>query len=317
MPPEIRHIVNDSSHHGTAERLEATFIDGCKGRLFCLYVEGQAADSSCVIDTGQRRGAFTCSENLPAKSERHILLFIQPFGEEINQCRRLFSMIRCGLSESDMIVVQPDLFGTGDSEGRLDEANRDVWRDDLLRVIRHFDKTRSVEGDITRLSIVAVRAGCLLAADLIDLFNQHENTPVLENLIFIQPETQGKNIVNRLFRARIMSQRLAGNKTQTTQDLWALVDQGELVHAGGHALSAELCKSLETQTLHHTQTLSLATRQLWFNLKSRSNPPETDPDGLPTWEVRTLSSAPFWQSYTSEPDASLIDAVVDTLTGRS
>lgn len=306
-----------------AECLEATYIQGGKGFLFCLRASRAVSknlEKGLRIDDLQSAGGGS-SWALHAKDViHHFVLFVPPFGEEVNLCRRFHSLIRAQIAKANAICIIPDLFGTGDSAGLLQEADWAIWLHDLRSVIEHFCCSKKGEEYVrSKLSIVAVRSGCLLAADLMSNMSQNAGEPTLQNVVFVQPEYSGKDIVNRLFRARIMTQRLAGDSAENTQDLWKLVQNGKDVHAAGHTLSSSLCLSLCEKTLEDLLYESTGKRRTLFNLYSPvSVGPNKTQQGtpliaFPAWDVKHLPSAPFWQLHDVEPDISLIRSVSSAL----
>ena len=114
----------------SAENLQASFIQGVAGKLFCIR-----------------------SIPAPAKAKNHSILLVPPFAEEMNCCRRFFAMVRRSLCHKGFTVVQPDLYGTGDSEGEFSEATWSIWLDDLSQLIA--DHCRE---DREKLSVLAVRS---------------------------------------------------------------------------------------------------------------------------------------------------------------
>lgn len=277
-----------------SERLDASYLPGCEGSLFCLVASGEPADGDL-------------------ESVKHFVLFVPPFGEEVNLCRRFQSLVRANLSRAGVVCVIPDLYGTGDSEGLLEDADWDSWRQDLVKVVQHFCVAGGSKDNLEhRLSIVAIRAGCLLAADLVQSMKNEPDIPELENIVFFQPERNGKEVISRLFRSRILAQRLAGDRSENTQDLWSLLKAGQCIRAGGHLLSAELCMSMSEKTLDDFLLVSHGKVRTWFELqKSGSTSVQRAEEfSLVGWNVSGFKSAPFWQMYEVEPDESTVLAVV-------
>lgn len=293
------------------ECLQPTYIEGSKGPIFCLRASCESSGNPVSGNTSgvAKRVKLACQISDDVGS--HLVLFVPPFGEEINLCRRFFSLVRSRLSQAGLVSVQPDLYGTGDSAGSLDEADWALWQDDLKRVLDHFCNTDSDDCKVERISLVAVRAGCLLAKSLIQFIDQDVEFASLKNVVFVQPESDGQAIVNRLFRARVMAQRLAGDKSQSTQDLWSLIDREQLIHASGHSLSSQLCQSMRTQHLDDVLTMPPGTSNTWFNLQPTSVVRDSGHVQLSGWKICDMPSSAFWQAYEVEPEPALIAAIVN------
>jgi len=320
--------VRNTAEKELVERLEAVYISGCKGQLFCLSASGVRKND--VVDYSDlelsRPNAELTRQKLPPEVvNNHYVLFVPPFGEEVNLCRRFHSLIRAQLSQFGAISVIPDLFGSGDSAGLLEDADWETWVQDLKCVIRHFCLD-SLEVGIARhkLSIIATRAGCLLAKDLLLSSHELDGWFTLQNIVFIQPERTGEDVINRLFRARILAQRLAGDRSENTQDLWDLVKSGQYVYAGGHRLSSSLCRSLRENTIDKAMLDTMGKVRTWFSLKSDTAGDADDLIGIsgvgtvvPPWTMHSRRSLPFWQAYDVEPETALVDAVVSATLKQS
>ena len=289
------------------ETLTPLFLEGENGSLFCLFGSKNDDKSSGVADQSE---LFRKPHN---KRQNHIVLFLPPFGEELNLCRRFYSGVREQLTRHDFITVQPDLYGTGDSAGLLEEATWGIWQADLRCVIQHVAVLSGAGSEPVELSILAVRAGCLMIPDVIRICDDDTPSLRLRNLVIVQPEHKGEDVLNRLFRARTISQQLAGDKSQSVQDLWELIERGDTVHAGGHSLSAQLCQSLRNQNIHGLLTSHAGIHRTWFDLSVKSAVNNETASAAMTWAVEGCTPTPFWQSYDLEPDVSLIEAVVSAV----
>ncbi len=297
------HGVIEAARSNATEKIDARFIEGPNGPLFCLAASSE--NSGHVSGVSDARALRIGGKN--EVGGHHIVLFVPPFGEEINLCRRFNSLLRTHLSMEGFYSVQPDLYGTGDSCGNFEDATWEMWQSDLECVVEKFCLSKKENVAANRLSIVAVRAGCLLTQQLLASPLFLDSRIELENIVFIQPELNGFDIVNRLFRARITAQRFSGNKTQTSKDLWACIERGETVNAGGHALSSKLCKVLQDARLE-LGTPTRFRRQALFTLE-----PGTDNQESAGWEVNNLAAKPFWQSYYVEPESALISAIAEAI----
>ena len=297
--------VSESGHCCSTERIDAKFIEGPNGPLFCLFACSESAGSYGKLS--KSNGKLLRNDQSGELGHRHIVLFVPPLGEEVNLCRRFFSLLRTRLTTEGLHSVQPDLYGTGDSTGKFEEATCKMWKRDLEYVIDQFCLKKEGVDISNKLSIIAVRAGCLFAQQLMTsplFFNCNVD---LKNIVYIQPELNGLEIVNRLFRARITAQRFSGNKKQTSADLWACIENGETVHAGGHALSSELCKALQYTSLE-LGTPARFGHQVLFRLEAGDGNHESV-----GWENINMVVKPFWQSYDTEPEAALINEIAEKI----
>lgn len=149
-------------------RLEPAFLDGFQGgRRFALWI---------VPPSGiARRGAILC---------------VQPFGDEANLARRVLVAQATRLADLGWTTLIMDPFGTGDSDGRTDEARLAIWCADLLRASR-IARERA-DGPFV---LWGTRIGALLAAELGIALDQ-----IASGYVFWQPPTNGAAVLDPLLK---------------------------------------------------------------------------------------------------------------------
>lgn len=149
-------------------RLEPAFLDGFPGgRRFALWI---------VPPSGvARRGAILC---------------VQPFGDEANLARRVLVAQAARFAELGWTTLIIDPFGTGDSDGRTDEARFAIWCADLLRASR-IARERA-DGPFV---LWGTRIGALLAAELGIALDQ-----IASGYVFWQPPANGAAVLDPLLK---------------------------------------------------------------------------------------------------------------------
>jgi alpha-beta hydrolase superfamily lysophospholipase len=153
----------------TAVRCEAFFFGAGRGARFCLLHE--------PAGTGVRGS----------------VLYLPPFAEEQNRARRAASVCARQLAAAGWTVLQMDLGGCGDSAGDFADATWAGWIEDLRHGITILG--RRARGP---LWLWAVRAGALLAADLIKERHVDSHTP----LLLWQPVLSGAQHLKQFLRMR-------------------------------------------------------------------------------------------------------------------
>lgn len=149
-------------------RLEPAFLDGFQhGRRFALWVR--------PLEGAGDRGSILC---------------VQPFGEEANLSRRVLVAQAVRLAAMGWTTLLLDPFGTGDSDGRTDEATFPDWRADLLRASR-LARERS-DGPFV---LWGLRMGALLAAELAIALDQ-----LAAAMVFWQPPASGAQLTEPLLK---------------------------------------------------------------------------------------------------------------------
>tara|TARA_R110002110_G_scaffold414983_1_gene647347 strand:- start:32736 stop:34514 length:1779 start_codon:yes stop_codon:yes gene_type:complete len=166
------------------------------------------------------------------------ILHVPAFGEEMNKSRHLVaSQGRC-LAQAGAAVIIPDLTGTGDSAGTLDQADWTAWQDDLERVAAWA----ASQGAKT-LVLWGLRLGCLLAADIVGRLP----LPVAA-LWCWQPVPAGKQHIKQFLRLRAMA-GLTGGKGESVVQLRSTLEQEGSLEVAGYPLGEPLVASIEEREL--------------------------------------------------------------------
>ena len=128
-----------------------------------------------------------------AVTSSHWVIHVPAFGEEMNKSRAMVARQARALAARGVIVLVPDLFGTADSAGELQEATWQAWRDDIA----YLAEWARAHGAV-HLTLWGHRMGCLLAADVA----QSLPTPT-GRLVFWQPVHSGKQHMAQFLRLRM------------------------------------------------------------------------------------------------------------------
>ncbi len=196
------------------------FINGTHGRLFAMYYPPQNAEPEGLVI------------HLPA------------FAEEMNKSRRMVALQATALSNKNFGVLVLDLFGTGESEGLLENATWQTWLDDVDSAIHWLKQQYS---DIP-LYLWGLRFGCALAVS----YAVQVNTEI-RGLMLWQPLLSGKMLLNQFLRLRVAaaltnqsktSQTTADKSAETTKSLLQQLTNGDAVEVGGYLLTPELSASI-------------------------------------------------------------------------
>ncbi|MFC1750300.1 hydrolase 2, exosortase A system-associated [Pseudomonadota bacterium] len=201
----------------TSFEISPSFIDSPQGRIF-------------VVQRYPRSGS-ACQG----------VVLVPPFAEEMNRARRMMTLLAEQLAERGCYVVIPDLFGTGDSEGDFSRASWDGWVEQLSCCVEHMQSRYRVE----RYSMVAVRAGALLAADYI---KQSPHKPTKQ--VLWQPTIDGAAYLTQFLRLRLAADMLSGGEGRgSVSSLKQALNAGETVEVAGYALSSAVSQGLAQASL--------------------------------------------------------------------
>lgn len=100
----------------------------------------------------------------------------------------------------------PDVHGTGNSRGHLDEIGIERWQDDLLAALGEL-RMRAGQAPLT---VIGCRAGALLAAHGIN-----SGWPA-QRFVLWQPVTDGRSYLNQLRTRRMIQDKMTGDDPPVT-----------------------------------------------------------------------------------------------------
>ncbi|MFL6710168.1 MAG: hydrolase 2, exosortase A system-associated [Massilia sp.] len=176
-------------------RVEPFFYDVEPGTRFCLYYAPN-----------------------PAVAPRGAILYVHPFAEEVNLCRRIAAQQARSFAAAGYAVLQIDLFGCGDSCGEFADGRWERWQADLAVAADWL-----VQRQDGPLWLWGVRLGALMAMDMAARRS-------VDGLILWQPLISGRTCINQFLRQQIaISARDIANG-----------DSGRAARAGIRRMRAEL-----------------------------------------------------------------------------
>jgi exosortase A-associated hydrolase 2 len=182
-------------------------------------------------------GARYCLYHAPAGTCRGALLYVAPFGDEMNRTRNLAARQSRALAQRGIATLQMDLYGCGDSAGEFADARWDGWQDDLA--LGHAWLAEKTGGPV---GLWGLRLGALLALDYA------ARTPLpVDRLLLWQPVVRGAAFLLQLLRLRLAGALLDGEtagRTGTTQLREALL-AGEPTEIGGYIVAPELGAAID------------------------------------------------------------------------
>jgi exosortase A-associated hydrolase 2 len=194
-----------------------------------------------------------------ATSSENAILILPPFAEEMNKTRHLISTAMHTLTAAGCHSFLLDNLGTGDSEGDLDQASVDIWRNDIQQFI-HLLQQHGYQS----LSVIAIRFGSL---QLFDLLNNDDSLLPLKQIVLWQPMFDTAKFWQQFARIKVAEAMASGNKV-SQKDLEQQLLQGETIEIAGYPISPQFYQSLlSMQTaipaaLQHCQLSWFETSQL-------------------------------------------------------
>lgn len=163
------------------------------------------------------------------------LVYIHPFGEEMNKARRMAALQARRFAAEGYSVLQIDLYGCGDSSGELADARWSTWIRDVEAAVDWLK--RRVPGPI---GLWGLRLGATLACDV-----AREARLAVEQLVLWQPVVTGEQFLSQFLRLQLAGQMLAaGSTTAGVRDLRAQLAQGHLLEISGYDLHPDLAAAI-------------------------------------------------------------------------
>lgn len=268
---------------------ESFFLKTGSGERFCLY-HGPHPDKEC-------RGA---------------LIYVHPFGDEMNKSRRMAAIQARAFSAMGLGVLQIDLFGCGDSSGEFADARWNIWSQDLV-LARNW-----LENRVTApISLWGLRLGALLA---LDFARNLENA--LDKIILWQPIISGESFLTQFLRLRLANEMISGGegiqKASGTHAMRSTLASGETLEVAGYELAPDLAAAIDA--LKAAELIVMRSSVHWFEIVAEPDRPMT-PAGarvVSTWKqdgvdlhVHLVPCLPFWATQEISECAELVSATTN------
>ena len=259
------------------------------------------------VAPGQRFGLF----HAPAGACRGAILYVHPFGDEMNKSRRMAALQARALAAAGFGVLQLDLYGCGDSSGELCDARWDLWKQDLASASAWLQERLGQP-----VSLWGLRLGALLALDY-----AHGAAAPVAGLVLWQPVLSGSTFLTQFLRLRVASDMLASDEGAGagTAALRAALAAGETLEIGGYELAPALAAALDTLD---ADSMVPACPVAWLEVVAQAGRqvPARSARLQADWQARGIAltahvvpGKPFWATQEITESAALVDATVAAL----
>lgn len=257
-------------------------------------------------------GGRYCLYHAPVGACRGALLYVAPFGDEMNRTRHLAASQARQLAQAGIGVLQLDVYGCGDSAGEFGDARWVLWQDDLA--LGHAWLHEKLGCPV---GLWGLRLGALLALD----YAARATLPV-HRLLLWQPVVRGAAFLTQLLRLRLAGALLDGEtagRTGTTQLRAALLG-GEPTEIGGYLVAPELGAAIDRADASAVPPVKIPVD--WFDVV----PAAGNPAGaaavkqVTDWRIQGVTvrlhavhGAPFWATQEITDCPALVDATTRLL----
>lgn len=198
-------------------------------------------------------------EIVPTGLCNNTILYLPPFAEEMNRCRSHVVALARKLAASGTRTLILDHYGTGESEGRLEDADWDIWLEDAQAAAEYLYGLSE-----NPMTVWGIRTGALLAAELAD------RSPHLFNRQFLwQPTLDGKLFINQYLRLRMASQIISNAERENTDEIRKRLASGEIIEVAGYPLTARLAEQVSSRKLSNFTSI-MKKPVIWIEMTGQS-----------------------------------------------
>ena len=200
--------------------MEAFFLPAAQGQRLCVF---HAPPAGVAL-----RGS---------------VIYVHPFAEEMNRCRRMASLQARALAQVGFATLQIDLMGCGDSSGDFADATWDAWLDDVDLARQWLARRCGAP-----LWLWGARAGCLLAAQY-----AARSADAPAGLLMWMPVVSGRQHLQQFLRLRVVGEVVRGNQNKPstgTAHLLQQLEQGLNVEVAGYITGPKLASGLSGASLN-------------------------------------------------------------------
>lgn len=263
------------------------------------------------LDSADGTQRFCVHHAAQGPTKRGQLLYLHPFAEEMNKCRRMAALQARAFAAAGYDVLQIDLLGCGDSAGDFGDASWQAWVDDALLGCRWLQS----RPDPAPLWLWGLRAGCLLAVETL----RQLNGPA--HLLLQQPPASGKHLLQQFLRLKVAGEMRDGANKGLMAELRSALGRGETVEIAGYLLAPALAEGLEAATLQPPKGATPG-RLVWLELNARVDAEWTplSSQAQQRWhdagwqlDAHQLIGPAFWQTTEIEESPELLDTSLSGL----
>lgn len=256
-----------------------------------------------------RESARFCLLHKPKRASRGAILYVHPFAEELNRCRRMAALQARAFCRAGWTVLQMDLFGCGDSAGDFADATWRDWVDDVIAVDAWM---RRALGSAPVLW--GLRAGCLVLSEAA------RSLPEPRAFLLWQPVVSGSQHLQQFLRLRVGTQIVQGTGTKTTtRELRERLSAGERVEVIGYGVTPALAQGLEDAELWVPDTAAgIGWLEVAADGEAALGP--ASQARVNAWreagrfvDARAVTGPAFWQTPDITEAPALIEATTDLI----
>lgn len=187
---------------------------------------------------------FTLQFSCRGQPKAHII-FVPPFGEEMNRCRALVAEQARHFAQSGYACTILDFYGTGDSQGELQDASLEIWHRNIYLAAETLQRELHIP-----VILWGLRLGALIALDFAS-----KSGLAIDSILLWQPVVSGERYVTQILRQRVAGLASKALPPETTTEIRKRLAQGESVEVSGYTIGGGLVADIERLSLAHLTAL--------------------------------------------------------------
>ena len=234
------------------------------------------------------------------------IVYVHPFGEEMNKARRMAAMQSRRFARAGYAVLQMDLYGCGDSSGDFADATWEIWKEDISLAVRYLRERVTAP-----VSLWGLRLGGTLAVDV-----SRDPGMAIDEILLWQPVLNGEQFLTQFLRLHLAGEMLSDGAAKTgVSELRESLARGSALEIAGYHLHPRLADSISAIRL--PELVPVAKRAYWLevslNPDARLSPASSRV--VENWrgtgvrvETQAVSGPPFWSTVEITDCTALLDA---------
>lgn len=236
-----------------------------------------------------RSGALFVVQFGQANPDKSILLLPSIF-EEMNLSRAVLAKQAQYLADSGYCVYCLDYFGSGDSEGEIEQAEVNIWLQNITDAAAWLNSA-----GVNSLRLWGMRFGGLLATLALQ-----DVTKILSvsQMILWKPVNKGKQFMTQFLRLKQANSMMQGSEKVNWRET---ILSGNNTDVAGYEISAQLLASIDSLEMPLSFSAPVAEHLSisWFELAAKSITPvvskQTESWSQDKLTVSCFEGSAFWQ----------------------
>jgi len=215
------------------------------------------------------------------------ILCLPSITEEMNLARAVVAKQAQCFAQKNLPCFVLDYYGTGDSEGEFEQANTDIWLENIITAGKFVQQQGA-----SNIILWGVRFGALLMLNHQEKL--HQQLPITQQILW-KPVTNGKLFASQFLRIKQAKSMMSNSAEKTNWREYIL--QGSDTEVSGYLLTKSMLQSIESlQISKEFHPLSLLH---WFELSAKEPTPLTKrlsaSMNASLTSMYCFACPPFWQ----------------------